>query len=235
MSKLGLAVAAGLALAVSGRLVAQSDAVPPDRLVTAVAMPDGSVELLVSVVDAGAGSVRSTLVSPASAGSAASTVGGACASSGASTPGAGSQGESTVAAGALAEVPMAQTFITAYMDVEHMSHTLWSEELPHETIAAHVARHAAAVAALCALFPPAAATAPVAQGPGLETGVQYLETTWTDKDGMSQHVVTVRKAGESATKWAERHAEGVSALMIAFPPKPQTACLGTERALRLAA
>jgi hypothetical protein len=73
---------------------------------------------------------------------------------------------------------------------------------------------------LLAEFPPLA-TAEAAAPLG-EAGLQVLETSWIDGKGLQQAVLTNRKTGESTDKWAQRHADGVAALMSLFPPAPGT-------------
>jgi hypothetical protein len=222
-----LAVVACLVLSF-GTLAAQSAAVPPDRIVTPVVLPDGAVQLLVSTIEQDGGAVRSTLLEPAAAGGAAE---------GAANPsssGAGPAGAPP--AGALPKVAAPQRFTSAYVDIHGSAHTLLSLEQPHESAVDHAARHAAALAVLLSLFPASSSAADAGDsGPAIEPGSQYFETTWTDQNGIQQGVVTVRKTGEQVRKWAERHAEGVSALIAVFPPKPQTASLLLPGPLRLAA
>lgn len=110
-----------------------------------------------------------------------------------------------------------QVFRSTWVDVAGLPHALASEELPHEGAEAHALRHAAALDVLLAEFP-AQSVAEAAPPPLGEAGLQVLETSWTDHKGLKQHVQTARKSGETAEKWAQRHADGVSALMALYPP-----------------
>lgn len=113
----------------------------------------------------------------------------------------------------------AQVFRSSWVDVAGLPHALASEELPHEGAEAHALRHAAALDVLLAEFPPQP-VAEAAPPPAGEAGLQLLETSWTDHKGLKQHVQTARKNGETPEKWAQRHADGVSALMALYPPAP---------------
>ncbi|HTE06876.1 MAG TPA: hypothetical protein VK824_11820 [Planctomycetota bacterium] len=225
-----LGAVACLALVSGEAVVAQSAAVPPDRIVTPVVLANGSVQVLVSTFDGERGVMDSTLVSAGAAG-AAGAAGGQGGGSDATTVGACGAAD---AVDSLPDSAFAQSFRSAYADVHGTSHTLVTLEQWKESAANHAMRHAAALAVLTAMFPPAASPAGAA-GPDTEPGTQYFSTVWVDGKGVTQEVVTVRKLGESAQKWIERHAEGVAAMLIAFPPKQQTACLPADSGLRLCA
>jgi hypothetical protein len=140
----------------------------------------------------------------------------------------------TVGANSLLPTPEApQQFRSAWVDVFGLQHQLVTEQESGETADGHALRHAAGVAVLLAEFPAAAPEAGVPAAP-LETGAQALETSWKGMTGLDHQVTTVRKTGESLDKWAERHADGVAALLKVFPPKPVGLACGPRRALRVA-
>jgi hypothetical protein len=179
-------------------------------LVRPVQLPGAGLRVLVVRLDAAAGGAQASM--PASGGS-----------SGLSASG-----------GSLLPTPEApQRFRSAWLDVFGLQHQLVTEQELGETVDGHALRHAAGVAVLLAEFPADAPEAGGASAP-LETGAQALETSWKGLSGLDHQVITVRKTGESLDKWAERHADGVAALLKVFPPKPSGLACGTQRALQVA-
>ncbi len=52
----------------------------------------------------------------------------------------------------------------------------------------------------------------------LETAMQSVTTTWTDAQGVTHSVTTVRQEGETDQQLAARHRAAVEALQQVFPP-----------------
>jgi hypothetical protein len=174
-------------------------------LVRVVALPGGGAELLLTRVDAVRGVASSQLVAPG---------GGQAAASVPSADGT-----------AAPAVCCPQRFISRYKDVFGWFHQLMTQEEAGETAEAHALRHAAAVAVLVAEFPPAVSTTSLAPA-SIEPGEQVFKTSWHGADGLDHEVETARRPNETTEKWAQRHAEGVAAMLALFPPAPGFAAAG---------
>ncbi len=194
-----------------GGLLSLPAAAQSDLLVRPVDVPGAGLRMLVTRIDLAAGGAQSAMPVSAGGGGGLSPGGGALLP----TP----------------EVP--QRYRSAWLDVFGLQHQLVTEQEPGETADGHALRHAAGVAALLADFP---AAEPEAGGPStpLEAGAQALETSWKGMTGLDHQVITVRKTGENLDKWAERHADGVGALLKVFPPKPVGLASAPARAARVA-
>ncbi len=195
-------------------VVAAAQGPAPPR-VSLVAVPEGGVQLLVTRIDPVLLLAQTTLL----------------------PPGGGSQAQGTapsLGGAALPSPVMEQRFLTRYTDTAGWKHLLETTELPDETPDAHALRHAAALAELLLQFPPAAGAPPTLASSSLEPGEQILKTAWKGADGLDHEVVTARKPSENMDKWAERHADGVAAMLKLFPPKPGFSMSAGHRAARLA-
>jgi|GEM_PF-6274574 len=186
----------------------------PPPLVSLVAVPEGGVQVLVTRLAASSQVAVSALLPPG----------------GSQAPGAG-----TFLGGEVQPAPLyAQHFLTRYTDLAGGKHELDTYEEPTETADAHAVRHAAALAVLLSLFPPAPDAPSWLGTPLIEPGEQILKTAWKGADGLDHEVVTARKPNENMDKWAERHADGVAAMLKLFPPKPGFAAAVVRGVARVA-
>jgi hypothetical protein len=178
-------------------LLAVAAAAQSAPLLRPVALPEGGVALLVTRIDVEGDVAVSQLLMPGGSPPAG--------------PALGSEAEPQ---------PFGlQRYVTRYHDAFGLLHLLATEDVADETPDQHAARHKAALDELLAQFPSADAesTPPIVPG---ENGTQVLKTTWEGTKFLKHEVITTRKTGESLDKWAERHADGVQALMKVFPPQP---------------
>jgi len=186
-------------------LLAVAAAAQSAPLLRPVALPEGGVALLVTRIDVDGGVAQSQLLMPGGSLSAPPSLG----------------GEAEPQPFGL------QRFVTRYNDAFGLLHLLATEAQPDETPDQHSARHKAALDELLAQFPSAGteSTPPIVPG---ENGTQVLKTSWDGTKFLKHEVITTRKTGESLEKWAERHADGVQALMKVFPPQPGQLVLGAR-------